>query len=239
MDLLISASCQRSGSTLLQRIFNKRDKTLIWGENGNLIKSFLSIRGTANYFSDSSKNERQAFKEKGANAWIANMTPEKETIQDATILSMKTFFDHLYSNKNHDFIGFKEVRLDLEELQLFMESFPKAHIILLVRHPVNVWKSLPEKWFTLQKFITVWNQRTQNYIKLNQLSDQVSLVRYEDLVAKNPETIKKISQLSQLESQDIYDVLEVKVGSTRHKKDSTHDQQILRATSHVRKLLNY
>src|SRR5699024_4892060 len=140
MDIMLSSATHRSGSTLLQRIFNARKKTLIWGENGGCLTLFSSIHHNALYYANHSRQERANYFNNGEdpNHWIATMTPPKENVTESLIHSVKAFHEQLYEEgyrDTHDLIGYKEVRYGEPELNLFRMCYPKSAIVLLIRHP--------------------------------------------------------------------------------------------------------
>ncbi len=55
MDLAIFATSQRAGSTLVQRIFNARPKTLVWGEGGRVLSYLCHALGQAELYAADSK----------------------------------------------------------------------------------------------------------------------------------------------------------------------------------------
>ncbi|WP_432401152.1 sulfotransferase [Wukongibacter sp. M2B1] len=246
MDLIISAVSQRTGSTLLQRIFNKRKNTLIWGEHGGVLKVYLNIYETTSYFSLVSKQERNNYFEKGEdpNQWIANMTPEDKYVKAAVVNSLRTFLDSLYMQyrDSHDIIGFKEVHYG-RELELLRDCYPFANIILLVRNPIDIWKSLPHKknnlWISLEELIKEWNEKTSLYLEYQKKYNNFYLVRYEDIVRKKTSTIELISKLGKLSLGDIDEVLECKLYSTSKEIPQQDREMIVKGCSESMKKLGY
>ncbi|WP_161782287.1 sulfotransferase [Paenibacillus ehimensis] len=146
MDIIISAVANRTGSTLVQRIFNARRKTLIWGEHGGIVTDFVRIGEMAGYFSIQGRGEKEAYFKSGEdpNTWIANMSPDLERIREGVVQAVKACFNAMYAEHrdNHDRIGFKEVRYGKPEIELLKVCYPDAVIVLLVRHPVGKAKHL-------------------------------------------------------------------------------------------------
>lgn len=141
MDIIISSNTHRTGSTLIQRIFNAREETLIWGEHGGALSSFIDIYNKLTHFSRFSETERQNYfgNNEDPNQWIASMTPEMDYVEQSIVNSVRVFLDSLYKQyrDTHDTIGFKEVRYGKQELELFKRCYPEAKIVLLVRHPLD------------------------------------------------------------------------------------------------------
>ncbi|MFP8644887.1 sulfotransferase [Priestia aryabhattai] len=223
MDLIISSAIHRSGSTLLQRLFNARKETLIWGENGGCLTEFCKILNHTNHHA--SFNHRDIYFKSGedANQWIACMTPPKHEVQAVMIQTVRTFHEGLYVkkyHKQHDMIGYKEVRYGKKELDLLRKCYPNCTIILLVRNPINVWKSISTRksmkkmYGSLGRFTKIWNARVNSYLALSRSDPNMYLVKYEDIVAQKAETINLIKRVGHLENKDINRVLSKKIFST-------------------------
>ena len=224
MDLLISSATHRSGSTLIQRIFNARKKTLIWGENGGCLTDFCRMYNNALHYSEAFKDVREMYFKEGQdpNQWIACMTPKAEWLKKTVIQTVRDFHYMLYvkeHEKDFDKIGYKEVRYGKEELQLFRECFPDCPIILLIRHPVAVWKSVSrrarnERYGSLEAFCSLWKSRVKEYIELAEKDPKVHFIRYEDVVSGKKKVINLIKDVGQLGDEQIKKVLDVKISSS-------------------------
>lgn len=250
MDLIISAATHRSGSTMLQRIFNARDKTLIWGENGGCLIDFCRIYNHTKRFA--SFKHRKAYFSNGENPnkWIACMTPPKNVVDQAMIETVRTFHESLYVNNysgQHDFIGYKEVRYGEQELYLLRKCYPDCHIILLVRNPFDVWKSVSAKdwkdmhemYGSLKGFTKLWNGRATAYLNISQSDPNVHLLKYEDIDAQAPKTMKLIKQLGHLTDEDIQGVLANKISGTNKPLQKDAQQFIRNECTHFMKKVGY
>lgn len=249
MDLLLSSATHRSGSTLLQRMFNARKKTLIWGENGGCLTAFRNIHRHALYYAEHSKQERAKYFNGGENPnhWIATMTPSKENVTESVVHSVKAFHEGLYMGqyrKTHDLIGYKEVRYGEAELNLFRMCYPNAVIVLLVRHPVDVWKSVSQnakvnRYQSVRQFASLWNQRMKSYIHLSNADANMYLIRYEDLIIKEKETINLIKRIGKLKDEQIDKVLSVKISSSSRPIPRQQEQEILRQCQNMLGKMGY
>lgn len=227
LDLLISSATHRSGSTLIQRIFNARKKTLIWGENGGCITDFCKIYNNALHYSETFKEVRESYFNDGQdpNQWIACMTPDKDWLKKTLVQTVKDFHHRLYveSHRNDfDMIGYKEVRYGKEELLLFRECYPDCPVILLIRHPIDVWKSVSrrsrhERYGSPEAFSALWKRRVNEYQELAKNDPNMHLIRYEDVVEGNKKTRGLIKELGRLDDKEIKAVLDVKISSSRKK----------------------
>ncbi|MGV3487693.1 MAG: sulfotransferase [Tuberibacillus sp.] len=227
MDILISSGTHRSGSTLLQRMFNARKKTLVWGENGGCLTDFCNIYNQALHYSEHFGDVRESYFNEGQdpNQWIACMTPPKDILRRTLIQTIKDFHYNLYVKEyeqDFDMIGYKEVRYGAEELELFRECYPDAPVILLIRHPVDVWKSVSrrarkERYGSVEGFCDLWKGRVTEYLEMNAKDPNMHFIRYEDMIGQNNETISLIKELGQLTDEDIKRVLDVVISSSKKK----------------------
>lgn len=236
MDILISAATHRSGSTMLQRIFNARKKTLIWGEHNGVLSDFYKLRKNLKDYSSKFKSQRVKYFNTNENPsnWIATMNPSNEYIDNAVHQSMKAFLDHLYAEhrNNHDIIGFKEVRYGQTELELFRKCYPDAKIILLVRDPRNVWKShgrgLRKEFYnkSLIKFTQKWNEHASYYVNFAQNDPKAFLLKYEDIVERKPEIINIVLGVANLSMEELNSVLNVKIQGGLKKGTLNPDERL-------------
>jgi hypothetical protein len=224
LDLLISSATQRSGSTLIQRIFNARKKTLIWGENGGCLTEFYRLYNNALQNSEEYKAVRESFLNDGQdpNQWIACMTPSAERLKHTLVQTVQDFHYELYIKEyenDFDMIGCKEVRYGKDELQLFRECFPDCPIILVIRHPVDVWKSVSrrernERYGSPDEFCNLWNTRVNDYRNLEATDSNMHFIRFEDVVDERQDVMNLFKEMGQLNDQKIKNVLDVKIKST-------------------------
>lgn len=217
IDIIISSATHRMGSTLLQRIFNSRKKTLIWGEHGGIVSDFIRIYDVLEHFSKFSEEEKQNFfgGGKDPNCWIANMTPDIDFVEDAIVCSLHSFFEKLYSQyrTNHDMIGFKEVRYGERELLLLRKCYPEANIVLLVRKPLDTWQSILDcggmNWYSsVQDFAEKWKERVAFYRKMAEEDNNSYIVYYEDLTERKKETVDLILELAKITRSKLDHVLD-------------------------------
>lgn len=249
MDIIISSATHRSGSTLLQRILNARKKTLIWGENGGCLTNFYQIYTNTIYYSNYSRKEREDYFNNGENPnnWIACMTPPPDEVEKAMIKTVKTFHNSLYRENYeymHDLFGYKEVRYGIQELNLLRKCYPNCIIILLIRNPVNVWKSLSnrgrtETYGSLEKFTKLWSNRVNSYLKLSQQDNKMHLIRYEDIVGKSSDVMDLIAQIGRLNKKEIDDVLSVKISTSSKPISKTVKKYITRKCKKVMRQVGY
>lgn len=231
ISLIILAANHRAGSTLLQRICNSRKKTLIWGEHNALLRHFASIYADAARFSTASGGERERFFAQGENPnlWIANMCPELEYAQRAVVASARAFLRAFYSQylENHDIIGFKEVQYGRSELELLRKCYPEANVLLLVRNPLNTWKSTPPSWYpSLDYWIEKWNGRVNCFRNFAAGDPNCHLLRYEDLIRRDGKTMEIVGETAKISRKQIKMVLAKKIGGKRGKLEKADKKAI-------------
>jgi hypothetical protein len=220
LNLMILSLLHRSGSTLLQRICNARKKTLIWGEHCAILQHFADIYRSAAGFSITQGEEREEFFARGQdpNLWTANMCPEVDFVKAAIVNAARSLLNTLYRQfrDSHDIVGFKEVQYARAEAELLRQCYPEATILFLVRNPYDMWHSTPRDWYpSFEAWINAWNSRACDFIMLAGADTHCHLVRYEDLVRKEPKTIELLSDVAKVTRAEISDVLGHKIGSGR------------------------
>jgi hypothetical protein len=202
-------------------------------------------------FSEEYERQRENYfsEHEDPNNWIACMTPSKEFINSAVHHSVKAFLDNLYAHNknNHDRIGFKEIQYGQAELELFRKCYPKAKIILLVRDPRNVWKSLSKglrkKMYknSVDNFIRKWNEHVTFYINFAEKDHETYLFKYEDIVDKKLPILKSIMDVADINIEELTSVLSFKIRGIRNsaKTKKAELKKINIKCKKVMKQLNY
>lgn len=220
MDIVISAIAHRTGSTLVQRIFNRREETIVWGEHGGALTHMAAGFAEAERFCRKGEKEKRAYLESDdkSTAWTARMSPSPTHLEAAVTASVRAFLDTYYRelHDEKDLIGFKEVRYGRVELDMVRGAYPAARIVLLVRDPVDVWRSMPEWGRSLSGLIADYNRRAMEYVEMAERPG-FHLLRYEDVVAKTSGALALLSELGRMTPAQITEVVDGKrLRSTRH-----------------------
>ncbi|MFD1038935.1 sulfotransferase [Virgibacillus byunsanensis] len=245
MDIIISAATHRSGSTLLQRVFNVRKETLIWGEQDGLLTKFCQIHRNLKHYSENLIKQRLDYFDNGEdpNYWIACMNPEIKYVDKAVSDSLKVLLNSLYEQKrdDHDMIGFKEVRYGNDELTLFRKCYPDANIILLVRNPIDVWKSMVGAGLgqNINHFVKKWKKHALYYLQLSKNDSKSHLIKYEDMVNKDMTAIQTISNLGKIQTEEINTVLSKKIWSTPRQIAKSEEDFIIKECGMVMRKYDY
>jgi hypothetical protein len=225
LSLMILSAGQRAGSTLLQRICNARKGTLIWGEHGGLLRHFAPIYAHASYFALSGAEERDAYfrRAEDPNLWIASMSPELDFVHQAIADSARALMRTMYGqySESKDVIGFKEVRYRDSEAELLLKCYPEARFFLLIRNPLSCWKSMPPEWgWTVDQWGQEWNAFVQSFQTLASAHTRCRLIRYEDLVRQDPQTMATLAEVAQVSERQVQGVLANKIGSTADRRST-------------------
>jgi hypothetical protein len=220
LNLIILSLLHRSGSTLLQRVCNARKKTLIWGEHCAVLRQFADIYKSLAGFAITQSDEREEYFARGEdpNLWIANMCPDVDYVKAALVNSARALLNTLYRDhrESHDIVGFKEVQYGRAEAELLRQCYPEAKILFLVRHPFNMWNSTPRDWYpSFEAWINAWNTKARDFLMLASTAPNCHLIRYEDLVRKEPKTLDLLADVAQVTREEVSNVLGHKIGSGR------------------------
>ncbi|MDX8343975.1 sulfotransferase [Rossellomorea sp. YZS02] len=244
---MISAVTQRTGSTLVQRIFNERKNTLIWGEHFGALTDFHNIYKNTTAFYNRHKGTRKLyFKNEDTGISTSCLMPDMSYIEKAMQTSVRTFINELYAEKrnSYDKIGFKEVRYGKEELNLFRKCFPNTPIILLVRNPIDIRKSMNGSAWSrnenpFNQFVNEWNSRAKDYYELSQKDPNMYLIKYEDILERKPNALRIISKLGDLSINQINNVIGKKISSTSTEIPQIQEKRIRDICGETMKLFGY
>ncbi len=244
IHLIILSPAHRSGSTLLQRICNARKGTLIWGEHGGLLSRFADIYRDVAYFSSAGSEEHREDFGSGEdpNLWIASMCPALEYVQQAVVDLARAFLGAFYGQyrEHHDVLGFKEVAYGQSELELLRRCYPRARILFLVRNPLNTWRSTPRSWHpSLDGWIAEWTARTLCFCAFARNDPGSHLIRYEDLIRKEPGAMAVLARAAKVSDEQVSMVLAHKLGSHDAGISAAERDAILDRCREPMKLLGY
>jgi hypothetical protein len=219
LDLFVLSPVHRTGSTLLQRICNSRKETLLWGEHGGVLTHFATIFRSVALFAVTRESERDEYFTQGENPnlWIANMCPELECVQQAIVNSARSLLSTLYGRyrKTHDILGFKEVQYGRAELGLLRCCYPKAQFLLLLRNPLNAWKSTPRNWYpSLEHWTKKYNDGVSGYLDFAANDANCHVLRYEDLIKLESKVMAVLADVARLSPETVAMVLAHKIGSS-------------------------
>jgi len=236
-DLAIFSIWQRCGSTLLLRMANTRDKSLVWGEISRWPQHFANLLRGSVRFSKASEGVREVMLTNRPDLnsthmnYLPNFSPDEPVCRKAIIEAMRSYFK-VFRYPGFDLVGFKEVMLDGRAIKLCREAFPDTPFILLVRNPLKIWRSLPYKWiensgYTANEFIEKWNSAYLEYAETARHDPNCYLIYYEDVIEKDETTLATLADLMHLSIEDLMGVLEIRTKSTSKLKDAADEQVIV------------
>ena len=221
----------RSGSTMLQRLLMSDPGVLIWGEPYDECGLIQTLAGCAKafrpgwppkeYFYDGTPPDQLT------GEWIANLFPALEDWRRGQRALLDTMFGAPARRAGARRWGIKEVRLTSEHALFLRWLYPKARFLLLVRHPLEAYRSyssfgrswydtFPDRpMFTPGRFGAHWRQLVQGYLDDVGELDAL-LLKYEDLASgtTSPEAIG-----AYLDIRVDRNVLARKIGGTERQRE--------------------
>ena len=194
--LLVLSAGWRSGSTFVQRLACADNRRILWGEpygDTGLIEYLTEpLRRIStdlpppSYILGKSPSAAAL-----SDQWIANLYPELRHLR----LAYRAFFDQLFAEPareaGYESWGIKEVRLTAEHARFLQWLYPGTRIVLLVRNPLDAWRSYAEykRWyhvrpqqpvFNVTAFCDHWHRVAASFRAHADALNAV-LVRYEDI----------------------------------------------------------
>ncbi|AEV72101.1 hypothetical protein MycrhN_1485 [Mycolicibacterium rhodesiae NBB3] len=191
--LLVLAAGQRCGSTLVQRLLSSHPRVRIWGEHAGQLRQVLTARQRLLRWSETGGMAgRSELKSHGHQGFIANVMPERNHIDEAVLSFVEALFAVPARDEGRPVWGFKEVRYGLPDVLLLRELFPALRVVLVVRDPRDVLRSLDE-WENLggwnrartDESLRNWHRVAGSFVGSDtdeHLRSFILRVRYEDLI---------------------------------------------------------
>lgn len=237
----------RCGSTLIQRILNTSENITIWGEHAGFIsdlaRSYYTITNSEaieqNFYSkniDSSILVGELTNYQACPNWINSFNKASIRLAYRNVL-INTLCQEVDINQSH--WGFKEIRYTKNDpaIDMWLELFPDSSIILSVRNPFDVIKSMIIDWNNLTvlkkliedqkysqieelviKFARRWNNIMESYeywIETKKINCYVE--KYEELLIAPAEKINQMFDFLNVPiSTNAVKPMSFKVGSKKH-----------------------
>jgi hypothetical protein len=210
--ILVLASGQRCGSTLVQRLLTSHPDILIWGEHGGHLREIMRASRTLRLWDEGlSAPARSAFEQSGHQGWIANLLPDPATVLDAARAYVRTLFAAPAAAQGRARWGFKEVRFGLEEAGAVRELFADTRVIHITRDPRDVlssldwWENVNAEWtreFT-ERAIADWLRVNESFLDGDRARSWVESWRYEDIAVDPDGFIAAASRLLEISPGDL------------------------------------
>lgn len=200
--IFVFGCSHRCGSTLLQRLLNSAPQILIWGEHNGYLNDFFWNLGNLRKWAFQHNEERLRFVENGYDNFLANMSPDGESIQEASRNHLISLFALPAAKLGRKIWGFKEVRYGVEVALALQALFPEMRVIHLVRHPVDVylslknWEELDPGWdhvFTEQS-MNNWIRINRGFIDAKDQIDSLLQVKFEEMTADPKGFIRQLAR---------------------------------------------
>lgn len=188
--LLISASSHRSGSTLLQRYVTAATDIFVWGENGRLVQAMKEAYEAW----PKKKSDAQAYARvmddptTMESSFLPNLSPPRDDLRAALQAAFRLAYGH--PPPGFSTWGWKDVGYGRGDLDFVWELFPEIRVVLLVRDPWDVARSIRRKgWIDrrgyfrdMDEVARLWKERSHDYRTMAEEGDRrVHLVQYEHL----------------------------------------------------------
>jgi hypothetical protein len=190
--VFVLAGGSRTGSTLVQRLLISTGEIMIWGEHGGLLLDGLQrlVAGMAQWIETEGARHFDRFKSEGWNSWIPNVNPPHEAFVEGARAALMRSLAVPAAELGYRRWGFKEIRYTGGAVELLKVIFPNAAIIVLVRNPEAVLRSIKRTVFyekdyqsRPEVFLGRWATVSSSLVRTCLAGSSVRLWRYEDIVA--------------------------------------------------------
>ena len=211
--ILVLASGQRCGSTLIQRLLCSHPDILVWGEHGGQVRDVLAASQALQRWDEGVRGSvlRAEFEEDAHQGWIANMLAGPEAFADAARAYLDALFAAPAAARGRRRWGFKEVRFGLAEATLIRELYPGTRVVHVTRDPRKVLVSL-DSWERGEGFwqraftedtMRLWRDVNDSFLPERDGSDWISSWRFEDVVAAPGDFTETVARFLSIERNDL------------------------------------
>lgn len=199
-EFLCLASVGRSGSTFLQRLLNTHPDVVLFGEHEGFLSGVRSafaklaaprttalITATGGHLSSILRAEPIVTSPGGwSTEWTNALRPHEVAPAFASFVKNLIYPPHIRS-PSHRYWGFKEIRYGAEDLGFCRSLFPNGRFLLLVRNPVEVFRSQCRLGWGLHVGAT--EAAAQFHRAFSSLSDAWGALRGPDGVAERAQLV--------------------------------------------------
>lgn len=202
--IILLASGQRTGSTLLQRFLVSNPDLMIWGEHDGVLTDVFRKYDRLYAWDAMFAHQLETFKADGFNNFIPNMIPPVDVIRASQRAILEVLYRDPARELGRNIWGFKEVLYDAEMALRLRELFPDMCVIFITRHPFNCFTSLLHEerlkpaeinipltdiWTRTKTiaWVDVWTQINASFLDHPAITDDwVFRLTYEQLTADIP-----------------------------------------------------
>ena len=199
--VLVSASLHRSGSTLVQRYLTASTDVFMWGETGRLVQGFREAWDSWPSEDHDLRNHHQVMADPSVveGAFMPNLAPPPARLAEGLRASFMRIYGEL--PKGFRRWGWKDVGYGCREIELVRTLFPDLLLVLLVRNPWDVARSIRRKgWIDRRGYYQdvaevarLWAERSRHYRRLAAGDDaHVRLLQYEHLDGRLVEVAEEL-----------------------------------------------
>ncbi|WP_214103796.1 sulfotransferase family protein [Acrocarpospora catenulata] len=204
VPLLVLSAGQRCGSTLLQRLLTSHPEVLIWGETGGQLGKILEAADQMGAWSENLGGQgRTEFSQRSYQGWMANLLPDREQITEAIHQFVDLLFVEPAVRLGRPIWGLKEVRYTLEDVRRFQMFYPRLAVIMVIRDPRDVLRSLDEwerktdgRWTRAltEGAVENWARVAEDFLAPPDAGLPILRLRYEDMTADPDGTYEAVAR---------------------------------------------
>jgi hypothetical protein len=203
--ILVLASGQRCGSTLVQRLLTSHPEIMIWGEHGGHLRRLFEMVDIMRAWDEGvAPPAREAFASGAHQSWMANVLPGRDAIDNAARAFMRAFLGDPAAALGRPRWGFKEVRFGYEDAAALRTVFPELRVVHVTRDPRKMLISLD--WWEQQRgwwgrdftkiAVSDWEGVNRSFIDAAEGRESWWISwRYEDLTARPDEFVAAVAAL--------------------------------------------
>ncbi|MFT4553715.1 MAG: hypothetical protein ACI9S8_002356 [Chlamydiales bacterium] len=200
--IFVVAPTPRCGSTLIQRLLNSTNKVVIFGEDALISEALPDVLDATHHRMECQEQEislnRKKFKEETRDFWSNALLPESTELFSANVAwfsEVMKVYTRSAENLGCSIWGSKFPLRSFHDLDAYKRFLPRCRIIYIYRDLFDIARSCKaRKWLETRKDVFNLAQRWKLNLSpfLGSESKQTLILRYEDLISKPEEYIKKI-----------------------------------------------